>query len=144
MLPHIERLYRHNGLTEIISLRQGVVLSDPHAPATVEFFVTGNFLGSGLAARKDGRARAVQVPVLRYAEVKLEFPHDTIMMDIEGAELDFLRHADLGGVNVFVAEMHRDIYGREGMQECRRLLLAAGLEMDETLSKVGVHVYRRA
>jgi len=65
------------------------------------------------------------------------------MMDIEGAELEFLRHADLSCVHTFIAEMHRDIYGREGMKECRRSLDAAGFEIDSENSKVGVHVYRR-
>jgi FkbM family methyltransferase len=143
LLAHIERLYRHNGLTDTISVRHGAILSAPNAPATVEFFISRNFLGSGLRPGNNGRRRAVQVPVVRYQELKAAFPHDTIMMDIEGAELDFLRHADLTGVNVIVAEMHRRIFGREGMRECRRLLQAAGLRLDVALSKARVHVYRR-
>ena len=143
LLPHIQRLYAHNGLTKVISARNAVVLSAPDAPDTVTFFLQGNFLGSGLQVRNAARARAVQVPVLRYADLKATYPHDAIMMDIEGGELDFLRHADLTGVNVFVAEMHRDIYGREGMRECRQLLQGAGLIIDADLSKAGVHVYRR-
>lgn len=143
LLPHIGRLHRHNGLSDRIALRHGVVISAPDAPATMEFHVTANFLGSSLVGREDKRTQAVMVPVLRYEELRRDFPHDAIMMDIEGGELDFLRHADLGGVDVLVAEMHRDIYGREGMRECRALLAAAGLTMDAELSKAGVHVYRR-
>lgn len=65
------------------------------------------------------------------------------MMDIEGDEPDFLRHADLRGVTVFVAEFHHAVYGREGMQDCRRFLGDAGLEKDAEFSRSGVHVYRR-
>ena len=144
LLPHINRLYAHNRLTEVISVRHAVVFSAPDAPGEVEFFVHGNFLGSGLVARNVEKATAVQVPVLRYDALRAEFPHDTIMMDIEGGELDFLRHADLGGVQTFIAEFHRDIYGREGMRECRALLEKAGMVMDAELSRGGVHVYRRA
>ena len=143
LLPHIRDLHAHNGLAEAITVRHAVVLSAPDAPDTVEFFVHGNFLGSGLVARNAGKAQAVQVPVLRYADLKAEFPHDIIMMDIEGGELDFLRHADLTGVDTFIAEMHRDIYGREGMRECRSLIEAQGFALDP-LSRAGVHVYRRA
>lgn len=143
LLPHIERLHRHNGLDGVISVRHGVVLSDPEAPPSVEFFVSGNFLGSGLQPRAGKRARQVEVPVLRYDELRRTFPHDAIMMDIEGAELEFLRHADLRGVAVVVAEFHREIYGRDGMQDCRRFLGKAGLEKDDALSRGGVHVYRR-
>lgn len=143
LLPYINRLYAHNGLTKVIAARHAVVLSAPDAPETIPFYVRRNFLGSGLQAQNANRARTLQVPVLRYDELKAFYPHDAIMMDIEGGELDFLRHADLTGVNVFVAEMHRDIFGREGMRECRQLLQQAGLAMDADLSKGGVHVYRR-
>ena len=112
-------------------------------PETVPFFVNGNFLGSGLAPQKPDRAQAVEVPVLHYTALKAAFPHDTIMMDIEGGELDFLRHADLCGVDTFIAEMHRAIYGRDGMAEIRGLLQAAGLAIDLSASKAGVHLYRR-
>lgn len=143
LIPHIAALHAHNGLAGTITLRHGVVLTAPDAPASIDFHVMGNFLGSGLATRKPDRAQTVQVPVLRYAEICADFAPDAIMMDIEGGELDFLRHADLSAIRVFVAEFHRDIYGREGMQECRRLLSGQGLAFDETHSRPGVHVWRR-
>ena len=144
LIPHIHALYAHNALADRITLRHAVVLTAADAPDSITFFVNGNFLGSGLVPQKIDRAQAVEVPVLPYAALKTAFPHDTIMMDIEGGELDFLRHADLSGVDTFIAEMHRAIYGREGMAEIRGLLQAAGLVMDETVSKAGVHLYRRA
>lgn len=143
LIPHIHALYAHNGLAGQITLRHAVVLTDPAAPDHVRFFVNGNFLGSGMTPQKADRARPVEVAVLRYDALKASFPHDTIMMDIEGGELDFLRHADLAGVDTFIAETHRNVYGREGMAEIRRLLQAAGLVMDEALSTGGVHLYRR-
>lgn len=143
LLPHIAALHAENSLSGIITLRHAVVLTAPDAPATIDFFVQGNFLGSGLVARKPDRAQTVTVPVLRYADLVAEFAPDAIMMDIEGGELDFLRHADLTGIKTFVAEFHRDIYGREGMQECRRLLSAQGLHIDEENCRPGVHVWKR-
>ena len=143
LIPHVTALYAVNGLADRISLRHGVVVTAPDAPDRVTFFVNGNFLGSGLAPQKIERTQAVEVPVLPYAALKQGFAHDTIMMDIEGGELDFLRHADLTGVDTFIAEMHRNIYGRDGMAEIRALLQAAGLVMDAEISKAGVHLYRR-
>ena len=143
LIPHVSALYARNGLADRIILRHGVVLTAPDAPDSVTFFVNGNFLGSGLAPQKLERSQPVTVPVLRYDALKAAFPHDTIMMDIEGGELDFLRHADLNGVDTFIAEMHRAIYGREGMAEIRELLRAAGLVFDAAASKAGVHLYRR-
>ena len=144
LIDHITRLYAHNGLSETISVRHAVVLTDPAAPEAMEFFVQNNFLGSGLVSRKPEKATQVTVPVLGYEALKAGFPHDVIMMDIEGGELDFLRHADLTGVHTFIAEVHKDIYGRQGVQEVRSLMGKAGFALSDALSKVGVHVYKRA
>ena len=84
------------------------------------------------------------VPVIRYEDLKRDFPHDAIMMDIEGGELEFLRHADLSDVKVLVGEFHREIYGSDGMKECRTLLAAKGFRIDEAHSRPGVHVWHRA
>lgn len=143
LIPHITALHAENGLSDVITVQHAVVLTAPDAPDSIDFHVMGNFLGSGLTTRKPDRAQTVSVPVLRYADIRANFAPDAIMMDIEGGELDFLRHADLTGVNTFVAEFHRDIYGREGMQECRRLLTAQGLTMDDDHSRPGVHVWKR-
>lgn len=143
LIPHIRDLHAHNGLDRLIDLRHCVVLSDPDAPQTVDFHVLGNFLGSSLAKRKEGRGVTVNVPVLRYADLTASFPHDAIMMDIEGGELDFLRHADLGPVKVFVAEFHEDVYGKDGMEECGRLLSQQGLVRDEQNSRGAVQAWVR-
>jgi FkbM family methyltransferase len=144
LLGNIRALHAHNGVADQITLRHGVVLADPDAPDEVEFFIMGNFLGSGLTARNPDRARPVTVPVIRYDDLKRDFPHDAIMMDIEGGELEFLRHADLSHVKVLVGEFHREIYGSEGMKECRALLVAKGFHIDEVHSRPGVHVWHRA
>lgn len=143
LIDAIRGLHAHNGLSEVIGVRNAVVLSAPDAPESVEFFLRGNFLGSSLTPLKIEKATPVTVPVLRYADLVAEFPHDAIMMDIEGGELDFLRHADLSAVKVVVGEFHREIYGRPGMQECRRLLRAQGFEMDEEQSRNGVWAWVR-
>ena len=143
LIGSIRALHAHNGLERVITVRNAVVLSAPDAPETVEFFLRGNFLGSSLTPLKIEKATPVTVPVLRYADLAAEFPHDAIMMDIEGGELDFLRHADLSAVKVVVGEFHREIYGRPGMQECRRLLRAQGFEMDEEQSRNGVWAWFR-
>jgi FkbM family methyltransferase len=142
LIASINALYLHNGLSDIISVMNKVVLTDPDAPSEIEFFVRGNFLGSSLID-SGRRTRAVTVPVLRYDALCEAYPHDTIMMDIEGGELTFLRHADLSKINLFIAEMHRDVYGREGLRECRSLLQRAGLTFCEAHSRRGVHVYQR-
>lgn len=144
LIPDIRALHAHNGLDGVIRLEHAVVLAAPDAPDSVQFFVRGNFLGSSLIPLNEGRTRPVTVPTLRYDDLRRDFPHDAIMMDIEGGELDFLRHADLSGVSVIVAEFHRPVYGREGMGECRALLTAKGFRMDESHSTSCVWAWVRA
>lgn len=143
LIPHIEALYAVNDLTATIRVVHGVVLSQPDAPSEITFNVRGNFLGSSLTP-VEGKSRPVQVPVIAYKDLVRDFAHDTIMMDIEGGELDFLRHADLAHLNLFIAELHRDAYGREGLRECRGLLERAGLQHSEAHSAGSVHVFQRA
>jgi FkbM family methyltransferase len=142
LIPHINALYAANDLTGIISVRHAVVISQPDPPTEIEFNVRGNFLGSSLTPVA-GKSRPVKVPVIAYSELLQTWPHDTIMMDIEGGELEFLRHADLSGIRLFIAEFHRDAYGREGLRECRQLLQGAGLHRDDTHSQGSVNVFRR-
>ena len=143
LIDHISALHAHNGLTRTITVRHGVVLCNADAPDAVEFFVRGNFLGSGLAQGNHPRAKATSVPVIRYDDLKRDFPHDTIMMDIEGGELDFLRDADLSGVQRIVAEFHRGIYGVPGMRQCKQALRGKGFGLNDTLSKGTVKVWER-
>lgn len=144
LLPHARALYAANGLSEVIDLRHGVVLSEPDAPATVSFMLRGNFLGSALAeVAPDRPAEPVEVPVTRYADLAKEFPHDVIVMDIEGAERAFFADADLSPVRAVLVELHPKIYGRDGLRDCRRMLARDGFEHDREGSVRGVSVFRR-
>ncbi len=144
LIEHIGHLHSHNGLANTIEVVHGVVLSEPEPASRVDFFVKGNFLGSGLeVAKRPEKAQRISVPVIRYSDLRLAFPHDVIMMDIEGGELDFLRDADLRGVNTIILEVHRQIYGREGMNEIRQSFARAGLALKQEMSRPGVHVYTR-
>jgi hypothetical protein len=64
-------------------------------------------------------------------------------MDIEGGEREFLAAADLSGVDTVILEVHRGIYGRDGMRDIRRSFAREGLVMDVARSRPGVHVYLR-
>ena len=143
LIPHINRLYTHNGLSNVIEARHAVVLSDPDAPPVVDFFLRGNFLGSALnVTKKPEKARRVQVPVMPYAQLKANFPHNAIVMDIEGAEHEFLLHADLDGVETLIFEVHRKVYGRDGVQDINRVLVEKGFDLDRQSSQPGVRVYQ--
>ncbi|MGC8001038.1 FkbM family methyltransferase, partial [Salmonella enterica] len=80
------------------------VISAPDRPETLPFHVRNSFLGSSLI---DSDARAttrVDVPTVSYEEIRRDFAPDVLLMDIEGGELEFLRHASLKGLRAVVIE----------------------------------------
>ena len=126
LIEHINALYRLNGLTKKIEVRNQVLMSAPDAPDTMAFHIRNSFLGSSLIDAEGKATTRVDVPTADYAKIHADFKPDVLLMDIEGGELDFLRHASLDGVRAIVIEFHPNAYGREGIQECKSILQAAG------------------
>lgn len=126
MIPHIRALHAANHLGGRIALRNEVVISAPERPETATFFVRNSFLGSSLIDHDHRDTRAVEVPTRGWSDVLAEFRPTVLVMDIEGGELEFLRHADLSGIRAVVIEFHPGIYGRAGTRECKSILRAGG------------------
>ena len=126
LIPHIRALYALNGLQEKITLRNQVVISAPDQPETLLFHLRNSFLGSSLIDSDMRETTEVQVPTASFDDIRRSFKPDVLLMDIEGGELEFLRHAALDGLRAVVMEFHPEAYGREGMRECKRILERAG------------------
>ncbi|MBQ0804974.1 MULTISPECIES: FkbM family methyltransferase [unclassified Sulfitobacter] len=142
LIDPIKALYAHNGIKNKIEVRNKIVISDPDAPKSVDFYIRGNFLGSGMTITKGiERAEKVAVPVVKWATIKKQIKPTVLLMDIEGAELEFFRHADLSGIRVIIAELHRHIYHRPGMREIRDGIAAKGFVEDKEASGGGVFVF---
>lgn len=135
LIPEIEALYALNGLEDRIGVRNAVLVSAPERPETVPFHLRNSYLGSSLT--DEGRARrTVQVETADFAAVCAEIAPSVLVMDIEGGELDLLRHADLSGFRAVVLEFHPKAYGVEGMRECKEILRRAGfVRVDEKSSR---------
>ncbi|MEM9012143.1 MAG: FkbM family methyltransferase [Pseudomonadota bacterium] len=143
LIPHIEALYAMNGLSDRISVRNQVVLAGEERPETIEFFFGKSFLGSGIDKPKRGSGASVDVPTVAYADIVAELKPTVLVIDIEGAEHDLLRHADLSGVRGIVVELHPAVYGVEGMRACKRTMRKAGFRRIEEASTRTVYVTRR-
>jgi len=126
LIPHIRALYALNGLQEKITLSNQVVISAPDRPETLPFHLRNSFLGSSLIDSDMRETTQVQVPTASFDDIRRSFKPDVLLMDIEGGELEFLRHAALDGLRAVVMEFHPEAYGREGMRECKRILERAG------------------
>lgn len=128
LIPEIEALYAANGLQDRIGVRNIVLVSDPDRPETMPFHVHNSYLGSSLIGDQARAARTVDVPTAGFAETCAEIAPTVLVMDIEGGELDLLRHADLTGFRAVVLEFHPAAYGVDGMKECKSILRDAGFE----------------
>jgi FkbM family methyltransferase len=142
LIASIKALYAHNGIKSKIEVRNKIVISDPDAPKSVDFYIRGNFLGSGMTITKGmERAEKVDVPVVKWETIKKQIKPTVLLMDIEGAELEFFRYADLSGIRVIIVELHRHIYHRPGMREIRDGIAAKGFVEDTDASGRGVFVF---
>lgn len=130
LVAQARALHRHNALEDRITLRHGEVLADPAACDGVD-----------PAALSD--RRPCDVLATRHDRLRRAFLHNVLVMDTEGAELAFLRRANLSGVRLVLVDLHPDIYGRDGVRDCRRALGRAGYERDLGLSAIGLDVFRR-
>lgn len=126
LIPHINALYKMNRLGKKIEVRNEVLISAPDAPETMPFHIRNSYLGSSLIEAENRRTTKVDVKVANYADVHRDYKPTVLLMDIEGGELDFLRHASLEGVRAIVIEFHPNAYGKEGMRECKSILARAG------------------
>ena len=128
LIPHIRALHRENGLEDIIELRNAVLVSAPDRPATTPFHLHNSFLASSLIDPPGRDTQSVEVPTADFDATMRAFRPDVLLMAIEGGELEFLKHADLGGVRAVVLEFHPGVYGKAGMQACKSILKTAGFE----------------
>ncbi|WP_282048080.1 FkbM family methyltransferase [Sulfitobacter mediterraneus] len=126
LIEHINALYQLNKLEKVIEVRNEVLISAPDAPETMAFHIRNSYLGSSLIDSDKRATTRVDVPTADYTRVHAEFAPDVLLMDIEGGELDFLRHADLNGIRAVVIEFHPEAYGKDGMRECKSILRQAG------------------
>ncbi len=134
LIPHIRRLHALNGLSDRIEVRNAILSANPKDPDSIPFHIDTSYLGSSVFDNAGGATTSVRVAKADFETVKQEFTPTVLVMDIEGAELDFLRHADLSGIRAIVIEFHRLIYGHKGSRACKRILSKAGFLRMEELS----------
>lgn len=126
LIPHINALYKLNGLEDRIEVRNEVLISAPNPPDSMAFHIRNSYLGSSLIDTDKRATTQVDVPTAPYDAVHGDFAPTVLLMDIEGGELDFLRHASLDGIRAIVIEFHPAAYGKDGMRECKSILERAG------------------
>ncbi|MDP7150972.1 MAG: FkbM family methyltransferase [Paracoccaceae bacterium] len=134
LIGTINTLYSINGLSDRISVVNEVLLSAPDRPDEISFHVQNSYLGSSLVAKAGRATREVKVKTRDFEEVRRRFSPTILVMDIEGGELELLRHANLDGIRAIVIEFHPDAYGVDGMRECKNILRDQGFDKNDKVS----------
>jgi FkbM family methyltransferase len=99
-----------------------------------EFFVHEAFWSSSAVGGK-GAVRAIRVPVRPLNEAIARIRPTVLVMDIEGAEAELLRFADLRGVDRLVGEFHERMLGRAAVEAMVGGLYAQGFAIVRDASR---------
>lgn len=143
LIPAINDLYRMNGLEDVISVRNQVLIAGDDRPPTLPFHVHRSFLGSSLDPTDVVLRETVEVETADFQTVMEEERPDVLIMDIEGGEKDLLKHGNFDTLRAMVVEFHTGVYGREGMFELKDRVRELGFEPNRLLSKRFVWVCER-
>lgn len=88
------------------------------------------------------QGKRIEVPVMSVEalEERHGFAFDTVFMDIQGGELEFMRENRplLDRCRLMILEVHPHIIGDAACEECRALLTASGLRLQERRGLVEV------
>ncbi|MEM9128291.1 MAG: FkbM family methyltransferase [Pseudomonadota bacterium] len=134
LIPHIRNLHSLNNLSDRIEVRNAILSANPEDSESIPFHIDASYLDSSVLAVEGDARSTVPIAKADFETVKREFAPTVLVIDIEGAELDFLRHADLSGIRAIVIEFHRLVYGHKGARACKRILSEAGFQRLEELS----------
>lgn len=136
LIDHIRKLYIHNQVDHSVSVQNNIVVSGKNRPDSIDFFVRSNFLGSRMSQEdNEPESRKVSIPTKHYDEITDEYPHNVLVMDIEGAELEFLEDADLSNIELVMLELHPKIYKESGRRKIIEYLTRRGFILDEATSR---------
>lgn len=144
LIPHIRRTHQHNGV-EGVEVINGVCVANPAAlsEGRVEFVVHREFWQSGIDRRRRAEDTVVSVETLDASHFIEDNGINVLIADIEGAELDLLRHLRFGGLRKIVVELHPQTIGQEGVLEIFSILCAEGFAYSTALSAATVVCFEK-
>lgn len=126
LVPYIERNKAHNGSSFIV---ENCMISNK----TENDFYIGPTIGESSARRKSLKKISVPGRTIADLEQKHQLKFDTLIMDIEGAELELLREnkAWLQNLNTVILEIHPhpEMLTDDEVAECRNILEESGLHL---------------
>lgn len=127
--------FEHNGMQ--IAIEHAAVVGNEYTDDSVTFFVSDNFWSSSLLD-KGGKQKPITAPAVRLDALIHKHRPSVIIADVEGAEYDLFRTADLSSVNKLCVEFHTRYIGAAKVSELIRSLLERGfvLELEASIGEV--------
>lgn len=101
----------------------------------IPFFVDSDIISSSLIDRARGDQK-ITVPSVKIADILKELKPDTIIMDVEGAEVELLNSTNLDGIANIVLELHPHIVGQALINKLFNTLKEKGLNPKSSIGKV--------
>lgn len=111
-----------------VILANGILATGPSR--SVAFYQRADFWMSSTFARQGPYERVVEIETGNIDAFIKQHRINALVMDIEGAELELLQHADLPGVERVFLELHDHLYGLGGVREISMALASKGLIYD--------------
>jgi FkbM family methyltransferase len=139
LIPHIRETHARNGVSGV-EVINAAFTSDPEvlARGAVAFTLHREFWRSGIGQDQPGSAETVSVPARDVSRFLAEKGITVLIADIEGAELDLLRHIDTARLEKIVLELHPQRIGKAGVLEIFQILCARGFAYNTALSEGSV------
>ena len=114
--------------SENVILAHGILAAGP--PRKMTFYQRSDFWMSSAIAEQGEYEQVIEITSGDIDAFIRQHRINTLVMDIEGAELELLQHAQLPGVERIFLELHDHLYGLAGVQEITAAMARRGLIYD--------------
>lgn len=141
LMTYMARLHRRNRVRNVRRLH--AALGDAPDAATATFYLRPDFRMGSMAPGPNPYVGTAQVPTRDLTALLREAAISLIVCDVEGAETDLFRRADLAGVDRVLVETHDHLTGLAGVAALFASLSAQGFAYDPRHSEGPVVLFRR-
>jgi FkbM family methyltransferase len=111
-----------------VTLQQGILAAG--APRTFRFYVRKDLWMSSMDEKQGPYEDVISIASTNIDEFIFQHKINVLVMDIEGAERDLLRGAQLPGVQRVFLELHDHLYGLSGIRDITQVLATKGYAYD--------------
>jgi len=144
LCDYIRKVHSANGMTNATVIN-AVALGRDDAKncTTMPFYVTDPFWSSSLLKPAKGEAHCIDVPTVSLSHVIAEAEAETLIVDIEGGEVDLFDDVDLSPLQFIMMELHTRKTGPRGIVKVFENMHRHGFFYHQRASGDGVVLFKR-